>query len=100
MGLEYLHKCGIVHGDIKGRNMFVSSSIKGVVADFGLAKMVDTQTAASQRGQGTVRWESPELLDGGPRTFKSDVYAFGITVYEARRHRKYPYTIWLLSLPP
>ncbi|KAG8955825.1 hypothetical protein FRC00_005212 [Tulasnella sp. 408] len=80
MGLEYLHRCGIVHGDIKGRNLLVSSSINCVVADFGLAKAVDTQTVTSQRGQGTVRWESPEMLEGGPRTFKSDVYAFGITI--------------------
>lgn len=88
MGLEYLHKCGVVHGDIKGRNILVSSSIKGIVTDFGLAKLVDTRTASSQRGQGTIQWQSPEMLLGGPRTFKSDVYAFGITAYEARRSQK------------
>lgn len=52
------------------------------MADFGLAKLVDTRTITSQQGAGTPRWQSPELFYGGPRTFKSDVYAFGMTVYE------------------
>ncbi|KAG8901888.1 hypothetical protein FRC01_009721, partial [Tulasnella sp. 417] len=83
-GLNYLHQRGIVHGDIKGTNVLVSSSVpvEGIVADFGLAKLVDTQTITSQQGAGTPRWQSPELMYGGPRTFKSDVYAFGMTVYE------------------
>lgn len=64
--------------------MLVSSStpVQGVVADFGLAKLVDTRTVTSHQGAGTPRWQSPELFYGGPRTFKSDVYAFGMTVYE------------------
>ncbi|KAG9041430.1 hypothetical protein FS837_012277 [Tulasnella sp. UAMH 9824] len=83
-GLNYLHQQGVVHGDIKGSNILVSSSIPvyGLVADFGLAKLEDTQTVTSQQGAGTPRWQSPELFYGGPRTFKSDVYAFGMTVYE------------------
>ncbi|KAG8925566.1 hypothetical protein FRC00_003858, partial [Tulasnella sp. 408] len=83
-GLKYLHQRGIVHGDVKGNNVLVSSStpVEGVVADFGLAKLVDTRTITSQQGAGTPRWQSPELFYGGPRTFKSDVYAFGMTVYE------------------
>ncbi|KAG9017648.1 hypothetical protein FRB90_000385 [Tulasnella sp. 427] len=82
-GLSYLHSNGIVHGDIKGSNMLVSSAIEGVVADFGLAKVVDTRTGTSQRGVGSTRWQSPEmLLHGESRTFKSDVYAFGMTTYE------------------
>ncbi|KIO24244.1 hypothetical protein M407DRAFT_26359 [Tulasnella calospora MUT 4182] len=83
-GLNYLHQRGIIHGDIKGSNLLVSSSVPvyGLVADFGLAKLEDTHTVTSLQGAGTPRWQSPELLYGGPRTFKSDVYAFGMTVYE------------------
>ncbi|KAG8915249.1 hypothetical protein FRC01_003726 [Tulasnella sp. 417] len=83
-GLNYLHQRGVVHGDIKGSNLLVSSSVpvEGIVADFGLAKLEDTQTVTSQQGAGTPRWQSPELFYGAPRTFKSDVYAFGMTVYE------------------
>lgn len=85
-GLDYLHRCGIIHGDIKGGNMLVSPSLRAAVADFGLAKLVDTQTVSSQRGLGTTRWQSPELLmEGQSRSFQSDVYAFGMTVYEVRR---------------
>lgn len=99
MGLEYLHKCGVVHGDIKGRNILVSSSIKGIVTDFGLAKLVDTQTASSQRGLGTIQWQSPEMLLGGPRTLESDVYAFGMTVYEARGSQKIFISYLYIDLP-
>lgn len=83
-GLNYLHQQGVIHGDIKGSNLLVSSSVpvSGLVADFGLAKLEDTHTVTSQQGAGTPRWQSPELFYGGPRTFKSDVYAFGMTVYE------------------
>ncbi|KAG8973426.1 hypothetical protein FRC05_008817 [Tulasnella sp. 425] len=83
-GLNYLHQRGIVHGDIKGSNLLVSSStpVEGVVADFGLAKLVDTHTASSLQGAGSLRWQSPEILYGASRSFKSDVYAFGMTVYE------------------
>ncbi|KAG9017647.1 hypothetical protein FRB90_000384 [Tulasnella sp. 427] len=83
-GLNYLHQSGIVHGDIKGSNLLVSSTfpVEGVVADFGLAKLVDTQTVSSLQGAGTPRWQSPELMYGEPRSFQSDVYAFGMTVYE------------------
>ncbi|KAG8948950.1 hypothetical protein FRC04_009151 [Tulasnella sp. 424] len=83
-GLRYLHQRGIVHGDIKGNNLLVSSSVpvEGIVADFGLAKLADTSTVSSQQGAGTPRWQSPELMYGAPRSFQSDVYAFGMTVYE------------------
>lgn len=89
--LAYLHAQGIIHGDIKGANVLVATGAKILVCDFGLAKMVDTKTPTSRVGLGTLRWLAPELLDSASKTFKSDVYAFGLTTYEVSlplRHGK------------
>lgn len=82
-GLAYLHQSGIIHGDLKGNNALISSGEHILLCDFGLAKHVTSRTSTSLRGMGSIPWQSPELLqDSGRRTFQSDVYAFGILVYE------------------
>ncbi|KAG8948953.1 hypothetical protein FRC04_009154 [Tulasnella sp. 424] len=84
-GLSYLHDHNIVHGDIKGNNILITPDVDAVLADFGLAKVAETSTASSQKGTGSSRWQSPEILRGGAhvhRTFSSDVYSFGMTIYE------------------
>lgn len=80
--LAYLHKEGVVHGDVKGANMLVSRDVKILLCDFGLAKIVGSATSTARSGMGTFLWQAPELLEGGPKTFESDVYAFGITIYQ------------------
>lgn len=52
------------------------------MCDLGLAKIADTSTSSSHVGLGTIPWQAPELMMGGSKTFQSDVYAFGLTVYE------------------
>ena len=53
-----------------------------MLCDFGLSKMLDRADISTRGGVGTLRWQSPELMDGGRRTFESDVYAYGITIAE------------------
>ncbi|KIO20538.1 hypothetical protein M407DRAFT_49006, partial [Tulasnella calospora MUT 4182] len=84
-GLAYLHRCGIIHGDLKGNNVLISGEERVLLCDFGLAKHVTSCTLTTLKGVGSLPWQSPELLqDASRRTFQSDVYAFGITVYEVR----------------
>ncbi|KAG8995836.1 hypothetical protein FRB90_000080 [Tulasnella sp. 427] len=78
----YLHANGVVHGDIKGSNILISDTNHVLLCDFGLTKVAPSQTSTSLKGAGTTRWQSPELLNGAPKTFKSDVYAFGMTIAE------------------
>lgn len=80
--MAYLHEMGVVHGDVKGGNVLVSSNLHALLCDFGLAKTVDATTSTSLKGAGTVRWQAPELFNDAPRSFKTDVYAFGMTIYE------------------
>ncbi|KIO20541.1 hypothetical protein M407DRAFT_81433, partial [Tulasnella calospora MUT 4182] len=90
-GLAYLHQCGLIHGDLKGNNILISGAEHVLLCDFGLAKHVTSRTSTSLRGVGSIPWQSPELLqDACRRTFQSDVYAFGITVYEVLSGRE-PY---------
>ncbi|KAG9013560.1 hypothetical protein FRB90_005915 [Tulasnella sp. 427] len=84
-GLNYLHhfEPGIIHGDVKGNNVLISSDHHAQLCDFGLARHIDARTATALKGAGSVPWQSPEVLrDGIGKSFETDVYAFGITIYE------------------
>ncbi|KZT57402.1 kinase-like protein, partial [Calocera cornea HHB12733] len=92
-GLIYLHDKGVVHGDIKGANILVASDGHPVLADFGLS-VIDSQNTqgqtTSQTFAGSARWMAPERLvpdeyglsGRTSRTPASDVYSFGLTIYE------------------
>ncbi|KAG8971871.1 hypothetical protein FRC05_010538 [Tulasnella sp. 425] len=80
--IQYLHRQNVIHGDIKGTNILISEDAHVLLCDFGLTKMIDSRTSTCAKGAGSVRWMSPELWDNEPRTFESDVYAFGMTIAE------------------
>ncbi|EIN07822.1 kinase-like protein, partial [Punctularia strigosozonata HHB-11173 SS5] len=99
-GLEYMHASGLVHGDLKSRNVLVDSLGYARLSDFGLATTVLgtatlAPTAGSSANWGSFRYMAPELSDieekGKTLTWKSDVYAFGMTAWEifAERHPFY-----------
>ena len=83
-GLIYLHSEGIAHGDVKGLNILICSGPQAVLCDFGLSKIVTTPSTVTVGGRGTLRWQSPELMAGGARSFACDVYAYGMTIYEVQ----------------
>ncbi|KIO22667.1 hypothetical protein M407DRAFT_78998 [Tulasnella calospora MUT 4182] len=82
VAIEYLHQKSMVHGDIKASNLLISDDDHVLLCDFGLTKPICMQTSTAMKGSGTVRWQSPELWDNEPKTFKSDVYAFSMTIVE------------------
>ncbi|TDL21786.1 kinase-like protein [Rickenella mellea] len=93
-GLEYLHlfQPPIIHGDLKGANIFVSPSLTACLGDFGLARFRDSQEstlgATTGNATGTLRWQAPELLTIGDegesicRSEKCDIYSFGCVCLE------------------
>ncbi|KAH0589950.1 hypothetical protein H2248_000136 [Termitomyces sp. 'cryptogamus'] len=91
-GLKYLHENGIVHGDLKGKNVLVNEDGRAVLADFGTSSVIDADVLArvsspSSVSQGTARWRAPETFnfegdDELPDTTASDVYAFAMVAYE------------------
>ena len=82
-GISYLHRMGIIHGDIKASNILVSNDAHALICDFGLAHSESEETSVGLQGMGTIPWQSPELIkEETGKTFASDVWAFGMSIYE------------------
>ncbi|XP_043719876.1 mitogen-activated protein kinase kinase kinase 2-like [Telopea speciosissima] len=87
-GLAYLHKCGIVHGDIKCKNVLLGSSGNIKLADFGCAKRQNSSKldkgSKNSLGSigGTPLWMAPEVLRNEGVDFASDIWSLGCTIIE------------------
>lgn len=81
-GIAAAHEQHIIHRDIKPQNMIISKDGKVKVADFGIARAISSQTVNSSAAVGSVHYISPEQARGGYCDERSDIYSFGITLYE------------------
>ena len=84
-GLAYLHRSGVVHADFKPQNILLASDGGCRISDFGSS--VTKSNARSSGGdvfhlRGTPAYMSPEVARGDPPSMKSDMWSFGITLYE------------------
>ena len=80
-GIAAAHEQHIIHRDIKPQNMIISRDGNVKVADFGIARAVSSQTM-NATAVGSVDYISPEQARGGYCDERSDIYSFGITMYE------------------
>ncbi len=82
-GLNAAYKHGVIHRDVKPRNLFLSGDGVLKVGDFGLARMEDISTITSVGDVlGTPDYMSPEVARGDRVDWRADQYALGITMYE------------------
>lgn len=81
--LEVAHKNNIIHRDIKPHNIMLTYDGTAKVADFGIARVVSTDTReTSDMNIGSVHYLSPEQAKGESCDERSDLYSIGITLYE------------------
>ncbi len=81
--LDYVHRRGLVHRDIKSSNIFLLKDGRAVLTDFGIARTAD-KTKLTQAGtvMGTPDYMSPEQAEGDAVDGRSDIYGLGIVMYE------------------
>jgi serine/threonine-protein kinase len=82
--LDFAHEKGVVHRDVKPRNLLFDDRARLVVADFGIARAAfeDSLTASGEL-LGTAAYIAPEQVSGGAATPASDRYALAVVAYEA-----------------
>jgi serine/threonine-protein kinase len=80
--LGYAHKRGIVHRDVKPQNVILDGEGQAKVADFGIARAVNSDMTETGAIVGTVQYLSPEQAHGQPVDQRSDLYSAGVVLYE------------------
>ena len=83
-GLDYAHNKGFVHRDVKPGNILFKADGAAVLADFGIAKAMDSKSGATMAGAsiGTPDYMSPEQARAEAVDGRSDIYALGAVLYE------------------
>ena len=81
--IDYIHRHGVIHRDIKSNNIKISSQGEVKLLDFGIAKG-QTSQQLTQVGSviGTLQYLAPELIRGGTADARGDIWALGVLLYE------------------
>ncbi|XP_060706312.1 ephrin type-A receptor 7 isoform X2 [Hemiscyllium ocellatum] len=97
-GMRYLADMGYVHRDLAARNILVNSNLVCKVSDFGLSRVVEDDPEAvytTTGGKIPVRWTAPEAIQYRKFTSASDVWSYGIVMWEVMSYGERPY--WDMS---
>jgi serine/threonine protein kinase len=83
LGLNHLHANGIVHRDIAARNILLSNGVPKL-SDFGMSRQLDggKKRGTTKADTGPVRWMAPESLKDQEYSTQSDVWMFGVLMFE------------------
>uniref|UniRef100_A0A4W5P227 receptor protein-tyrosine kinase n=1 Tax=Hucho hucho TaxID=62062 RepID=A0A4W5P227_9TELE len=97
-GMKYLSDMSYVHRDLAARNVLVNSNLECKVSDFGLSRVLEDDpegTYTTSGGKIPIRWTAPEAIAYRKFTSASDVWSFGIVMWEVMAFGERPY--WDMS---
>jgi len=87
-----LHTEGVVHRDLAARNILLSETYEAKVSDFGMSRIVASDVVGATKSEvGPVRWTAPESLLEKTYSKASDVWSFGVLLWECCNNGKVPY---------
>ncbi|XP_028329782.1 tyrosine-protein kinase Tec isoform X2 [Gouania willdenowi] len=91
-GMEYLEAHGFIHRDLAARNCLVNEALVVKVSDFGMARYVlDDQYTSSSGAKFPVKWSPPEVFSFRKYSSKSDVWSYGVLMWEVFTEGQMPF---------
>ena len=82
LALKHVHDRKVIHRDLKPQNIFLMQSGNAKLGDFGIAKVLSKTMEQARTLVGTPYYLSPEVVEGQPYSFASDIWAIGAVLYE------------------
>uniref|UniRef100_A0A7N6BC06 receptor protein-tyrosine kinase n=1 Tax=Anabas testudineus TaxID=64144 RepID=A0A7N6BC06_ANATE len=90
-GMKYLSDMSYVHRDLAARNILVNSNLVCKVSDFGLSRVLEDDPEAAYTTRIPIRWTAPEAISYRKFTTASDVWSYGIVMWEVVSYGERPY---------